>query len=316
MQDVGSRLDKFLVTNIPEFSRSKIQKHIKNGKVMVNGLCKKTGYKLEINDEINIFNNLMTSKSEDYLIPENIKLDIIYEDLDIIIINKPANLVVHPGAGNKRGTLANGLKYHFKKLSKLNGIQRPGIVHRLDSGTSGIMIIAKTDSSHNSLAKQFQHREVKKEYTAITWGNFSPKKGVINSPIGRKKRDPTSFNIDMDGKKSETAYKLLENFNHFSLVSFFPKTGRTHQIRVHASSMGFPIFGDEKYGGGKTRIKGFLPEYGKIYLELLDYFEGHALHANKITFLHPITNKKVTFRTEIPKHFLKFIDSVKHKYEK
>ena len=120
----------------------------------------------------------------------------------------------------------------------------------------------------------------------------------------------------MDGKKSETAYKLLENFNHFSLVSFFPKTGRTHQIRVHASSMGFPIFGDEKYGGGKTRIKGFLPEYGKIYLELLDYFEGHALHANKITFLHPRTNKEVTFRTEIPKHFLKFIDSVKQKYEK
>ena len=172
------------------------------------------------------------------------------------------------------------------------------------------MIIAKTDSSHNSLAKQFQLREVKKEYTAITWGNFFPKKGVINSPIGRKKRDPTSFNIDMDGKKSETAYKLLENFNHFSLVSFFPKTGRTHQIRVHASSMGFPIFGDEKYGGGKIRIKGFLPEYGKIYLELLDYFEGHALHANKITFLHPRTNKEVTFRTEIPKYFLKFIDSI------
>ena len=172
------------------------------------------------------------------------------------------------------------------------------------------MIIAKTDISHNSLAKQFQHREVKKEYTAITWGNFFPKKGVINSPIGRKKKDPTSFNIDMDGKKSETAYKLLENFNHFSLVSFFPKTGRTHQIRVHASSMGFPIFGDEKYGGGKTRIKGFLPEYGKIYLGLLDYFKGHALHANKITFFHPRTNKEVTFRTEIPKYFLKFIDSI------
>ena len=120
----------------------------------------------------------------------------------------------------------------------------------------------------------------------------------------------------MDGKKSETAYKLLENFNHFSLVSFFPKTGRTHQIRVHASSMGFPIFGDEKYGGGKKRIKGFLPEYGKIYLELLDYFEGHALHANKITFLHPRTNKEVTFRAEIPKLFLEFIKSVKHKYEK
>ena len=120
----------------------------------------------------------------------------------------------------------------------------------------------------------------------------------------------------MHGKKSETAYKLLENFNHFSLVSFFPKTGRTHQIRVHASSMGFPIFGDEKYGGGKTKIKGFLPEYSKIYLELLNQFKGHALHANKITFLHPRTNKEVTFRAEIPKLFLEFIKSVKHKYEK
>ena len=316
MQDVGSRLDKFLVTNIPEFSRSKIQKHIKNGKVMVNGLCKKTGYKLEINDEINILNSLKIQKNEDFVTPENIKLDILYEDSDLIIINKPSNLVVHPGAGNKSGTLANGLKYHFKNLSKLNGLQRPGIVHRLDSGTSGIIIIAKTDSSHSFLAKQFQFREVKKEYTAITWGNFFPKEGVINSPIGRKKKDPTSFNINMHGKKSETAYKLLENFNHFSLVSFFPKTGRTHQIRVHASSMGFPIFGDEKYGGGKTKIKGFLPEYSKVYLELLNQFKGHALHANKITFLHPRTNKEVTFRTEIPKHFLKFIDSVKHKYEK
>ena len=315
MQDVGLRLDKFLVTNIPESSRSKIQKHIKNGKVVVNGLFKKTGYKLEINDEIKILNSPMIPKKEDYLIPENIKLNIIYEDSDIIIINKPSNLVVHPGAGNKSGTLANGLKYHFKNLSKLNGIQRPGIVHRLDSGTSGIMIIAKTDSSHNSLAKQFQFRQVKKEYTAITWGNFFPKKGIINSPIGRKKRDPTSFKIDIDGKKSETAYKLLENINHFSLVSFFPKTGRTHQIRVHTSSMGFPIFGDEKYGGGKTRIKGFISEYGKIYLELLSRFEGHALHANKITFFHPRTNKEVTFRTKIPKIFLEFIESVKQEYE-
>ena len=139
----------------------------------------------------------MNPNNEDYQF-QNIKLDIIYEE-DIIIINKPSNLVVHPGAGNKSGTLANGLKYHFKNLSKLNGIHRPGIVHRLDSGTSGIMIIAKTDS-HNSLSKQFQLREVKKEYTAITWGNFFPKEGVINSPIGRQKSDPTSFNIDMDGK--------------------------------------------------------------------------------------------------------------------
>jgi 23S rRNA pseudouridine1911/1915/1917 synthase len=202
-KDVGKRLDKFLVSNIIDYSRSKIQRHIRGGNVLVNGSKLKTGYLLEINDIIN-FKEIVEKKSETDLIPEAIDLNQEYEDSDIIILNKPAGLVVHPGAGVQRGTLANALKYHFNKLSEVNGIFRPGIVHRLDADTSGILIIAKTNQAHRFLADQFQKRQIKKEYTAITWGKWNPEAGIIDKPIARMRKDPTSFCVAEKGKDSLT----------------------------------------------------------------------------------------------------------------
>ena len=311
---VGIRLDKFLVSNLSEFSRSKIQNNIRLGKVLVNGLKCKTGYLLDLGDKVE-FEEIIEKEIENKLIPEAIDLNIEYEDSQIIILNKPVGLVVHPGAGINRGTLANALKYHFNKLSKINGTLRPGIVHRLDADTSGIIIIAKTNQAHQFLANQFQERQVKKEYTAITWGKWNPTTGIINKPIGRQKKDPTSFCVCENGKDSFTEFKYEKDLNHFSLVSFFPKTGRTHQIRVHSKYLGYPIFGDKKYGGGKSKAYGFMSEYKKIYSKLLDEFKGHALHAKKISFIHPETKKQFTFEIELPNRFLHFINSISAIYE-
>jgi 23S rRNA pseudouridine1911/1915/1917 synthase len=312
---VGLRLDKFLVSNISGFSRSKIQNNIRLGKVLVNGNKCKTGYLLDIDDKID-FEEIIEKQTENKLIPQKINLNIEFEDSQIIILNKPAGLVVHPGAGIDRGTLANGLKYHFNKLSQTNGVLRPGIVHRLDADTSGVMIIAKTNEAHQFLANQFQKRQVEKEYTAITWGKWNPKFGVIDKPIARKKKDPTSFYVCEKGKASSTKFKHKRDLNHFSLVSFFPKTGRTHQIRVHSKYLGYPIFGDKKYGGDKARAYGFISELKKIYCKLLDDFKGHALHANKISFIHPGTKKQVNFEIKLPKRFVHLINSISTIYER
>jgi len=314
-EEVGKRLDKFLVSKILNLSRSKIQKLIRQGYVLVNGLKYKTGYLLEIDDVINV-SEIINEKFEDNLIPEPIDLDIEYEDSEIVILNKPSGLVVHPGAGISKGTLANALIYHFNNLSKINGNLRPGIVHRLDSDTSGLIIIAKTNQAHRFLSDQFQKRKIKKEYTAITWGNWSPKSGFIDKPIVRKKNDPTSFCVGKNGRASYTKFKFKQNLNHFSMVSFFPKTGRTHQIRVHSKFLGFPIFGDKKYGGGKTKTRGFLPEFKKIYSKFLDEFNGHALHANKISFIHPSTKKNLDIEIGLPNRFLNLINSINGIYER
>ena len=314
-EDVGKRLDRFLTSKFSDFSRSKIQKYIRNGDVIVNGENCKTGYLLEVNDIVKILINFK-AECKNNLVPEPLDLEIIFEDFDIIVLNKPAGLVVHPGAGIFSGTLANGLKYYFNDLSELNGSLRPGIIHRLDADTSGIMVIAKTDKAHRFISQQFQKREIKKEYIAITWGKWFPRKGSIEKPISRKKKDPTSFCINKEGRLSYTEFKLKEYLNHFSIVSFFPKTGRTHQIRVHSNYLGFPIFGDKKYGGGKSKTLGFLPEYKKIYSKFLDNFDGHALHANKISFVHPKTKDNVMFEIDMPNRFFDLINSIKLVHER
>ena len=231
-EDVGLRLDKYLVSHLTEYSRSKIQSWIRSENILVNGIKRKTGYSLELNDEIKV-DPPKELESDSMLIPEEIDLDIIFEDDDIIIINKQAGLVVHPGTGNRTGTLVNGLIYHFNLLSDLNGKTRPGIVHRLDANTSGIMIIAKTNKAHVHLASQFQNREIKKEYTALTWGLWDNDSGEIDQPLARKRQDPTSYRVKEDGKPSIANFKVKTRFRHLTHVDFFPKSGRTHQIRVH-----------------------------------------------------------------------------------
>ncbi len=305
-EDSEIRLDHFLVEHLIGYTRSKIQTQIRSGNITVNDKKCKTGYALQLNDLVKVKNIELPSKAYD-LIPEDLNLDILYEDDCIIAINKPANLVVHPGAGIFKGTLVNGLIYHFKKLSNINGDIRPGIIHRLDKDTSGIILAAKTNIAHVHLAKQFKERKVNKSYTAITWGNWSSLEGEIIQPIMRNKKNPTKNMIHSNGKEAKTSFRVEKQFRHCAMVSFFPKTGRTHQIRVHAKCSGNPILGDQKYGGGMSKTKGFIPEIRKFYQNKLLKFNRHALHAKKLAFYHPKNNDLINLEAPLPNEYVELV---------
>jgi len=313
-EDVGLRLDKFLVSQMPDHSRSRIQNWIRSGNILVNGLNRKTGYSLEPNDEIKVNPPKVVDQNSN-LMPEQMDLNILFEDEEIVIINKPAGLVVHPGTGNRTGTLVNGLIDHFNSLSDLNGQTRPGIVHRLDADTSGIMVIAKTNMAHANLADQFQDQKIKKKYTAITWGLWTENSGEIDQPIARKKQDPTSYIVSIHGKSSLTKFEVEKKYRHLSKVSFFPKTGRTHQIRVHSAYLGFPIFGDEKYGGGLSKTRGFLPEFTHFYKQKMKRLNRHALHATRLEFTHPATKKSIFFESPLPSDFFNLVEVIESFYD-
>ena len=309
IEEIGKRLDHYLSDHLTKYSRSRLQSFIRSGQILVNGNKCKTGYSLEMNDIIQV--DLLKEESNlKKLIPENLNLTIIHEDESIVVINKPAGIIVHPGTGINSGTVANGLAYHFQKLSNINGDLRPGIVHRLDKDTSGVMVIAKTNSAHTFLADQFKDRKVKKKYIGLTWGLWDNANGEINEPLLRDKKDPTKYSVKANGKNSITRYEVEKIFKHSSLVSFFPITGRTHQIRVHASYCGHPIFGDEKYGGGISRSNGFLPEFKSHYKKLIQKFNRHALHAEMLELIHPTSNQIVKFDAPLPQEYLDLVKSI------
>ena len=299
-------------------SRNVIQYHIKNSSIIVNGHSIKPSYLLQDGDVIDVLVDFEKEIKHNSLVPENIDIDILYEDQDIIAVNKPSGLVMHPGVKNEKGTLANGLVYHFDNLSNVNGKDRRGIVHRLDADTSGVVLVAKTNKSHQWLANQFKTRTIEKVYFAVTWGKWSTKEGVIEGKMFRKKSDPTSYAIDdsKDGKYSKSFFKVLKQFSNFSCVEFRPYTGRTHQIRVHSSSMGNPIFCDEKYGGGLKKCSEYNSEFRKNVSSLISKINRHALHASSIEFeLMNSNGKRIKVDSPIPEELI-FLEKSLTQYEK
>lgn len=291
----GERIDKYI--NIDGMTRAAIQKIIENGCVTVNSAPTKNNYKLKDGDVIEI--KIEDAKEAD-IEPENIALDIVYEDDSLIVVNKPQGMVVHPAPGNYSGTLVNALLCHCKgKLSGINGIMRPGIVHRIDKDTSGLLLVAKTNAAHQSLSQQIQDKTVKREYICITDGVIKPQKGIIDAPIGRNPANRLKMAVTpVNSKHAVTHFKAVENFRNNSLVKCVLETGRTHQIRVHMRYIGFPIAGDPLYGGKNVYN---LP--------------GQALHARCIGFTHPVTGEYMEFSSKPPKVFTELCEKLRGELE-
>ena len=298
--DAGLRIDVVIAKMFPEFSRTHIQKWIKGGYLKLNGKKTKPKFIIEGKEVVSIEVQEEELSSDK---PEDIKLNILWEDKDILIINKPPNLVVHPGAGNKHGTLVNGLLHYDKDLSYL---PRAGIVHRLDKNTSGVMIVTKNEHSYLHLIKQFKERAVSREYLAIVIGELISG-GIVDKPLGRHPRYRTKQAVLKGGKEAITHFTIADKFKGHSLLKISLKTGRTHQIRVHLSYIGFPIIGDSTYGG---RSK-FAPNISQSLRESIKIFKRQALHASSVKFTHPRNNKKINVDSELPKDMTKLIKSLK-----
>jgi 23S rRNA pseudouridine1911/1915/1917 synthase len=295
----GNRLDKYLIEELKEKSRSSIQNSIISGEILVNDICVKTGYKLKKNDRITI--NIINHRPEK-IQSENIPLNIIYEDDNLIVINKPAGMIVHPGAGNKSGTLVNALLYHCKKLSMLSGKLRPGIVHRLDKDTSGLLVVAKDDKTHRKLQKQFLTKEIRRIYYALIWGVPMQKEGEIKTFITRSRKNRKKMIASYSqGKGAVTNYKLLKDFQYISLLELQLSTGRTHQIRVHLNHINMPVFGDPVYNGRQSQIRRLPSHLQKRGVALLKEINRQSLHAKELSFIHPIKQERMEFSSDLPK---------------
>ncbi|NPA34526.1 MAG: RluA family pseudouridine synthase [Chlorobi bacterium] len=291
----GQRLDKYLTNVLGFLSRQKLQKALRHGTVKVNDKPVKKSYKLKANDIVEVEIPVIRESRPD-LVPEDIPIEVVYEDPYLVVINKPPGLVVHPAPGNWSGTLVNALLHRYGNL-EVGDSERPGIVHRLDKDTSGLMVVALTEKSLIGLATQLAQRSVKRRYKALVWGTPHPPKGTINAPIGRDPKHRERFTVIPSGKEAITRYEVLETINkHWSLVECRLETGRTHQIRVHMRHIGHPIFGDPVYGG--TKIKSVpLRKQGEVK-EVLNALGRQALHAYLLSFQHPITGRHMSF--EIP----------------
>ena len=307
------RLDAFLSSRLIQFSRSKIQKLIVEGSITVNDKLVKKNLKLSYGDIINIDKNKLDSqKAIPKLKKWDYPLEIIYEDSDFAIINKPVGIISHPAPNNHDKTIVNIILNIFEdKLINHPDPLRPGIVHRLDKDTSGIMIIPFNEYSHWKIADQFKNRTISKEYIALTWGEWIEEEGVIKNNLSRSKKNSIKFKSSKDGRTAYSKFKLISNGKYFSSINFFPKTGRTHQIRVHCSEKGYPIVGDELYGGGWKKLNEYLPDVKKKINKNVDLQDGHYLHSNSISFLHPRSGKKVFFKADPNESFTNLFKMIK-----
>lgn len=285
----SGRLDKVLTEVFPEYSRSQIQQLLETGNILVNGAQKKGKYKVKQGDTVTLEEPELKTLA---LEPENIKLDIVYEDEDVIVVNKPQGMVVHPAPGHEAHTLVNALLYHCP-LSTINGTLRPGIVHRIDKDTSGLLMVAKNDQAHQSLAKQLKEKTNLREYLALVHGQIKEDEGTINAPLGRSPKDRKKQAVIANGRPAVTHFKVLKRYQNYTLISCRLETGRTHQIRVHLKYIGHPLAGDPLYGPKKT-LKG----------------QGQFLHAAKLGFTHPRTGEFLTFEAKLPEIFTKQLEDL------
>ena len=292
--DVKKRLDVFLLEKLPQFTRSYLKTLIEKNNILCNGLNVKAGYKIKQGDKVEA---VIPEPEIIDLRPENIDFEIVYEDYDLLVINKPQGLVVHPSSSTRNGTLVNALLYKINNLSSINGRIRPGIVHRLDKNTTGLMLVAKTDIAHHSLSKQISEKSCIRKYKAICIGSISKDEGTITTYIGRSNKDRKKMTVvkQVDGKVAISNYKVLKRFNNYTLLEFELKTGRTHQIRVHARHMGCPVLGDEIYGKRDSKFG----------------LKGQCLHSYYIKFEHPTSHKIMEFKIGLPSDFQHVIDVIK-----
>lgn len=294
-EEKGQRIDKYLSDKRDDLSRAQIQTWIKEGYIQVNESQTKANYKVQVDDLITL-----TEKEPEVLDiqPENIPLEIIYQDKDVVVVNKPKGMVVHPSPGHPNGTLVNALMYHIDDLSGIHDVVRPGIVHRIDRDTSGLLMVAKNDHAHQSLAKQLKDKTVKRSYVALVHGDIPHEYGTIDAPIGRDTKDRQRMTVVTGGKDAITHFEVLERIGQqYTLVKCVLETGRTHQIRVHMRYIGFPLVGDPKYGHRKTLAT-----------------EGQALHAQEIGFHHPTTNEWLSFEADPPKIFTETLENLRQSY--
>lgn len=289
-QDTGTRIDIFLVSQMDELSRSAVQKLLENGNITCNGVTVGKNYKLRCGDHVMV---LVPEQKQTAPLPQDIPLDIIYEDDDLLVVNKPKGMVVHPAAGNEDHTLVNALLFHCgEHLSRINGEIRPGILHRIDKNTSGLLAVAKNDAAHLFLAEQIQTHSFTREYRAVVYGVVKQDSGVWNAPLGRSRSDRKKIAVNGENpREAVTHYEVLQRFARFTYMKFLLETGRTHQIRVHSAYAGHPVAGDDVYGPKKC----------------ITELQGQCLHAKKLGFIHPTTREYMEFDSELPAYFQKFL---------
>ncbi|MCH7785725.1 MAG: RluA family pseudouridine synthase [Bacteroidetes bacterium] len=304
------RVDKYLMNYIEKATRNKIQKAAKEGNIQVNGVAVKSSYKVKPNDVVTVL--FEHPPYEFLLVPEDIPLDIVFEDDDLLVVNKPAGMVVHPGHGNYNGTLINALTFHFDNLPH-NSSNRPGLVHRIDKDTSGLLVIAKTEVAMTHLSKQFFNKTIEREYVALVWGNLEEDSGVIEGNIGRhpKNRLQNTVFVDEDaekGKPAVTHYKVLERLGYVTLVSCKLETGRTHQIRVHLKYIGHTLFNDERYGGARILKGTSFSKYKQFVDNCFKILPRQALHARSLGFEHPVSGQHLKFVAPLPEDMKDCVD--------
>lgn len=304
------RIDKYLTVRMEHCSRNRLQTAADNGNILVNGRPVKSNYRVKPLDRISIV--MPYPKREVEIIPENIPLDIVYEDNDIIIVNKPAGMVVHPGHGNYSGTLVNALTYYLQNTPLFQqGDMRAGLIHRIDKNTSGLLVVAKNELAHARLAKQFFDHTIIRQYTALVWGNFDQDQGTIVGNIGRSRSDRLKMAVYPDGSEGKhaiTHWRVLKRFGYVTLIECQLETGRTHQIRVHMEHIGHPLFNDERYGGDRILKGTTFSKYRQFIENCFAIMPRHALHARTLGFIHPSTGKQICFNSELPEDFKTVIE--------